>query len=75
MLNPNLAVGGQNKFSSLPAPSETRDRNVTVYLANTCWYRCGSFCITEILPVATLFKFTDSCSQHSRTNSVWVSVT
>jgi hypothetical protein len=64
-------IDRQNKLFSPLTPFETRDRNVTVCPANIC---CSITLILSLLLKsclsATLYKHTNSCSQHSRTNKL-----
>jgi hypothetical protein len=61
---PDKMMGGQNKFSSPHTPFETRDTNVTACPANIYCSHSDTFSITEMLSA----YYTDTCSQHSRTN-------
>jgi hypothetical protein len=67
-LIPTKLICGQNQFSSPPTPFETRGRNVTICPANICCYHCGTSSILKCSLPTTLYKYTNTCSQHSRTN-------
>jgi hypothetical protein len=73
-LIPAKMTGSQNKLSSPPTPFETRGRNVTVCPANIYCYHSDTFSFSEMLS-ASLCKYTDNRSQHSRTKYYLINMT